>query len=136
MSKSNAIALTSSRERPAGSFSGYLMLILLLVAIVWQVWGIVNLAQGNDSAFAHIFAVVAAPILLLFIACGFYMLQPNQAAAITLFGAYRGSDRTTGLRWIWPWMIRKKLSVRANNFISEKIKVNDQRGNQIEMEAH
>ena len=135
MSESNAIALTSSRERPASTFSGLLMLLLLLVAITWQIWGIVNLARGADGAFAHIFAVIAAPILLLFIACGFYMLQPNQAAAITLFGAYRGSDRTTGLRWVLPWMIRKKVSVRANNFISEKIKVNDQRGNPIEMAA-
>jgi regulator of protease activity HflC (stomatin/prohibitin superfamily) len=111
------------------------MLLLLLVAILWQVWGIVNLAKGADGALASILAVIVAPILLLFIACGFYMLQPNQAAAITLFGAYRGSDRTTGLRWVLPWMIRKKLSVRANNFISEKIKVNDLRGNPIEMAA-
>jgi regulator of protease activity HflC (stomatin/prohibitin superfamily) len=135
MSDSKGIALTSSRERPASTFSGYLMLLLLLVAIIWQVWGIVNLARGAEGAFAHIVAVIAAPILLLFIACGFYMLQPNQAAAITLFGSYRGTDRTTGLRWVLPWMIRKKVSVRANNFISEKIKVNDLRGNPIEMAA-
>ena len=63
------------------------------------------------------------------------MLQPNQAAAITLFGDYRGTDRSTGLRWVLPWMIRKKVSVRANNFISERIKVNDLRGNPIEMAA-
>ena len=135
MSDSKGIALTSSRERPASTFSGYLMLLLLLVAIIWQVWGIVNLARGADGAIAHVVAVIAAPILLLFIACGFYMLQPNQAAAITLFGSYRGTDRTTGLRWVLPWMMRKKVSVRANNFISEKIKVNDLRGNPIEMAA-
>jgi len=135
MTESKGIALTSSRERAASGFSGYLMLIILVIAIVWQGWGIINLARGADSAFAHIFAVIAAPILLLFIACGFYMLQPNQAAAITLFGDYKGTDRITGLRWVWPWMIRKKVSVRANNFISEKIKVNDQRGNPIEMAA-
>jgi regulator of protease activity HflC (stomatin/prohibitin superfamily) len=63
------------------------------------------------------------------------MLQPNQAAAVTLFGDYCGTDRTTGLRWTWPWMAKKKVSVRANNFISEKIKVNDLRGNPIEMAA-
>src|SRR5436190_5341327 len=124
MSESKGIALTSSRERPAATLSGYLMLLLLLVAILWQVWGIVSLARGADGAFAHILAVIAAPILLLFIACGFYMLQPNQAAAITLFGDYKGTDRVTGLRWVLPWLIRKKVSVRANNFISEKIKVN------------
>ena len=135
MSESKGIALTSSRERPPSAFSGYLMLILLVIAIAWQAWGIVNLARGADGALAHILAVIAGPILLLFLACGFYMLQPNQAAAITLFGDYKGTDRVTGLRWVWPWMIRKKVSVRANNFISEKIKVNDQRGNPIEMAA-
>ena len=135
MADSKGNALTSSREGPASTFSGYWMLLLLLVAIVWQVWGIVNLARGAEGALAHILAVIAAPIVLLFIACGFYMLQPNQAAAITLFGSYRGTDRTTGLRWVLPWMIRKKVSVRANNFISDKIKVNDQRGNPIEMAA-
>lgn len=133
MSDSKGIALTANRERQASTFSGYLMLVLLVAAIIWQVWGIVSLVRGDDSAYAHIVAVVAAPLALLFIAVGFYMLQPNQAAAITLFGDYRGTDRTTGLRWVWPWMIRKKISVRANNFISEKIKVNDQRGNPIEM---
>ena len=66
---------------------------------------------------------------------GFYMLQPNQAAAITLFGEYRGTDRATGLRWTWPWLAKKKVSVRANNFISDKIKVNDLRGNPIEIAA-
>jgi regulator of protease activity HflC (stomatin/prohibitin superfamily) len=66
---------------------------------------------------------------------GFYMLQPNQAAAITLFGEYRGTDRIAGLRWTWPWMAKKKVSVRANNFISEKIKVNDLRGNPIDIAA-
>ncbi len=65
----------------------------------------------------------------------FYMIQPNQGVAITLFGDYRGTDRTTGLRWIWPWMGGKKISVRANNLISERIKVNDLRGNPIEMAA-
>jgi regulator of protease activity HflC (stomatin/prohibitin superfamily) len=135
MSDSKTIQLTASRERLAQAISGYLMLLLLLVAIAWQVWGIVSLARGADGAMAHILAVIVAPILLLFIACGFYMLQPNQAAAITLFGDYRGTDRTMGLRWVLPWMIRKKVSVRANNFISEKIKVNDLRGNPIEMAA-
>jgi regulator of protease activity HflC (stomatin/prohibitin superfamily) len=67
--------------------------------------------------------------------CGFYMLQPNQGAAITLFGDYRGTDRQQGLRWVMPWLIRKKISVRANNFISERIKVNDLRGNPIEIAA-
>ena len=134
MPESNVIALTSSRERVASTASGYVMLALLLVAIIAQVWGVIQLANDQPSTMALI-AVIVAPIVLVFIACGFYMLQPNQAAAITLFGDYKGTDRATGLRWVLPWLMRKKLSVRATNFISDKIKVNDLRGNPIEMSA-
>jgi regulator of protease activity HflC (stomatin/prohibitin superfamily) len=134
MVESNVVALTSSRERTASTTGGYTMLLLLLLAIVVQVYGVVQLANDNPSPLT-LAAVIAAPIAILFVACGFYMLQPNQAAAITLFGAYSGTDRSTGLRWVLPWLMRKKLSVRANNFISDKIKVNDLRGNPIEMAA-
>ena len=134
MTESNVIALNMSRERVASTASGYLMLILLLLAILAQVWSIVELANYRPSMLA-LTTVIVAPLVLIFIACGFYMLQPNQAAAITLFGDYQGTDRATGLRWVLPWLMRKKVSVRANNFISEKIKVNDLRGNPIEMAA-
>jgi regulator of protease activity HflC (stomatin/prohibitin superfamily) len=134
MTESKVIALNSSRERQASTMSGYMMLALLLLSIVVQVWGVVELAQGSE-ALTHILATIIAPLVLIFVACGFFMLQPNQAAAITLFGDYKGTDRTTGLRWVLPWLMRRKVSVRANNFISEKIKVNDLRGNPIEMAA-
>ena len=134
MTESNVIALNMSRERQAATMSGYMMLALLLLSIVAQIWGVYELANDNDGAL-QIATVIVAPIVLIFVACGFYMLQPNQAAAITLFGDYKGSDRMTGLRWVLPWLMRRKVSVRANNFISEKIKVNDLRGNPIEMAA-
>jgi regulator of protease activity HflC (stomatin/prohibitin superfamily) len=126
--------LNSSRERLASTASGYLMLLVLLVAIIAQVWSVAQLASDNHGAI-QLITVIAAPIVMVFVACGFYMLQPNQAAAITLFGDYKGTDRSTGLRWVLPWLMRKKVSVRANNFISDKIKVNDLRGNPIEMAA-
>jgi len=134
MTDSKTFALTSSHEREASTMSGYGMLVLLLLAIIVQVYGIVGLANDRAGAL-EIASVITGPLAILLIAPGFYMLQPNQAAAITLFGAYRGTDRATGLRWVLPWLMRKKVSVRANNFISEKIKVNDQRGNPIEMAA-
>ena len=134
MTESNVIALNMSRERQTATMSGYMMLVLLLLSIVAQVWGVYELANDNNGAL-QVATVVVAPIVLIFVACGFYMLQPNQAAAITLFGDYKGTDRTTGLRWVLPWLMRRKVSVRANNFISEKIKVNDLRGNPIEMAA-
>ena len=128
------IALNATTERPALSFNGYAMLILFLFAIALQIYGIFNLANDH-IAMAPIVTVIVGPLLLILIAPGFYMLQPNQAVSITLFGDYKGTDRTTGLRWTWPWMGKKKVSVRANNFISDKIKVNDLRGNPIEMAA-
>jgi regulator of protease activity HflC (stomatin/prohibitin superfamily) len=63
------------------------------------------------------------------------MLQPNQAAVLTLFGSYRGTDRSDGLRWANPFYATNKISVRARNFNSEKLKVNDLRGNPIEIAA-
>ena len=134
MTQSNVAVLNSSRERPASTASGYFMLLVLLLAIAIQVYGIISLANDINGV-GPIAAVIAGPIVLIFVACGFYMLQPNQAAAITLFGDYKGTDRTTGLRWVLPWLMRRKISVRANNFISERIKVNDLRGNPIEMAA-
>jgi regulator of protease activity HflC (stomatin/prohibitin superfamily) len=128
------IALKASRERAASTMSGYLMLLLALLSAGAAVYGFTGLA-GNAAEVADVWLVIGGALLAVFIAGGFFMLQPNQAAAITLFGDYRGPDRTTGLRWVWPWMMRKKVSVRAVNFISDRIKVNDQRGNPIEMAA-
>ena len=108
--------------------NGYFMLFLLLVVIVV---GLVGSSVGRAGLAVSVLCAFA----FVLIAKGFYVLQPNQAAAIMLFGSYKGSDRATGLRWVWPWMGKTKLSVRANNVISETIKVNDLRGNPIEMAA-
>ena len=75
-------------------------------------------------------------ISTLLILCGFYAIQPNQAVAIILFGNYKGTDRTTGLRWVPFWYERKKVSLRVRNVTSEALKVNDQRGNPIEIAAN
>jgi regulator of protease activity HflC (stomatin/prohibitin superfamily) len=134
MANNKVIALNATTERSADTYSGYLMLVLLVLVIAFQAFSIYNLANDVTGALP-IVGVIAGALLLILILPGFYMLQPNQAAAITMFGSYKGTDRSTGLRWTWPWMMKKKVSVRANNFISEKIKVNDLRGNPIEMAA-
>ena len=122
-------SLNANREYVARTSSGYTMLLLLLL-----VTAIAVVAPATQfRAWPAIFTLCALAFIL--IAKGFYMLQPNQAAAITLFGTYKGTDRAHGLRWVWPWMGKTKLSTRANNIISETIKVNDLRGNPIEMAA-
>ena len=127
-------ALNLSREHRAATASGYPLLLGMLLLVAIAAWTVVRLA--NDML-APVWSVLplACALLAAFIAGGFYMLQPNQAAAITLFGSYKGTDRTSGLRWVLPWLARRRISVRANNIISDRIKVNDLRGNPIEMAA-
>ena len=133
------IGMVRSQERPAGAFNGYLMLAVLVAAIVFIVWqvstGLPPDGSANDAYFAFAGKLAAAGFIALIVSIGFYMIQPNQAAVLSLFGAYSGTDRTEGLRWVWPWMGKRKISARANNLISERIKVNDLRGNPIEMAA-
>lgn len=133
MAESNDVTmLTRSREVPATASNGYVMLLVMLLALAAVLLGVMAVQVNKPLALS---LIIGGGLVFLFVSAGFYMLQPNQAAAITMFGAYRGSDRTTGLRWILPWMLRNKVSLRANNLISEKIKVNDLRGNPIEMAA-
>ncbi|UZK65774.1 SPFH domain-containing protein [Sphingomonas sp. M1-B02] len=128
-----ASALRQSHETAAQTTSGYGMLLVLLFTLVAGLAAFTQIDRLADGAIVAWF--IAASFLFLFVACGFYLLQPNQASVITLFGDYRGTDRNAGLRWTWPWMGGKKVSVRSNNIISERIKVNDLRGNPIEMAA-
>ena len=127
-------SLTRSQERRAHTTSGYPMLAIAAVLVVIGVVAILRLANDLAPPIVALVPLVCA-VGAAFIAAGFYMLQPNQAAAVTLFGSYTGTDRVSGLRWVLPWLMRRKISVRANNVISDKIKVNDLRGNPIEMAA-
>ncbi|RSV24633.1 SPFH domain-containing protein [Sphingomonas koreensis] len=132
MSDSNPRALRSSAERPASTASGYAMLLVILIALAAIIF---SAPQIGNALWAPL-VTVAGAVVLCFVACGFYLLQPNQAAAILLFGEYQGTDRNTGLRWAWPWLIKKKISVRIHNITSERLKVNDLRGNPIEIASN
>ena len=123
---------SKSTERPASTANGLLMLLLGLLLIVG---GPVVVAQNPDSVLQVVGGVVTA-LLGLLLLCGLYALQPNEGMAILLFGDYRGTDRKTGLRWVLPWYTRKKISLRVRNLTSDKLKVNDKRGNPIEIAAN
>jgi regulator of protease activity HflC (stomatin/prohibitin superfamily) len=123
-------ALRLSSERPAATFNGFVMLAVMLLAIVA---GAAGLGLFRETPAAALPIVGASVLAFLFVASGFYLLQPNQAAALLLFGDYKGTDRTAGLRWRWPWLTRTKISTRVHNVTSERLKVNDLRGNPIEI---
>jgi regulator of protease activity HflC (stomatin/prohibitin superfamily) len=114
------------QEGRARSIDGYLMIVV----------GLVLLAAAIASLRAGAL-LVAVPVLLLalVVLAGLYMLHPNQAAVLTLFGAYTGSDRQAGLRWANPLAIKRKISLRDRNLNAPVLKVNDQRGNPVEISA-
>ena len=129
-------ALNASNERPGSGFSGYIALLLMLLALVAAVWPLTSLiSRGDDARPADFIGLISAITVFTLLSAGFYMIQPNQGVSLTLFGSYRGTDRSEGLRWVWPWFGKAKVSLRSNNLISDKIKVNDLRGNPIEIAA-
>jgi len=116
-------------EKPYTTLNGIAMLLLLL-ALVASLPAVLP-AMARASAVP----VVAVAAAVAFIGAGFFKLQPNQAGVITLFGDYLGTERKPGLRWTWPWNGREKVSLRARNHNVETLKVNDKRGNPIEIGA-
>jgi regulator of protease activity HflC (stomatin/prohibitin superfamily) len=136
MSPTDTPALNRSRETAAATQSGYVMLLVSLGLAALAVWLFLGaIAPDPEVDGALMIAAGVTGFVSLFILTGFYMINPNEAAAIQLFGAYKGTDRNEGLRWVLPWLTRSKIAVRANNVISQTIKVNDARGNPIEMAA-
>jgi hypothetical protein len=135
MSPADTPALNRSREVPASTQSGYVMLLVSLALVGVAVWLFIGAMMPDEPDGMKIIGAVLTGFVGLFILTGFYMINPNEAAAIQLFGAYKGTDRNEGLRWVLPWLGKTKIAVRANNVISQTIKVNDARGNPIEMAA-
>jgi regulator of protease activity HflC (stomatin/prohibitin superfamily) len=116
-------------EKPVTTANGIGMLLLLLGLVAVEIVGFPALR----GAFAV--PAIAIGIAILFIAGGFFMLQPNEASVLTLFGAYLGTERRPGLRWTLPWNGRARVSVRARNYTIDTLKVNDKRGNPVEIGA-
>ena len=120
----------ASEERVASSGNGFVYIAMGLLAILAT--GLMLLGRPSGlTVGAFVLGMFAGTWCL----AGLYMLQPNQAALLTLFGSYRGTDRSDGLRWANPFYVKRTVSVRARNFNSEKLKVNDLRGNPIEIAA-
>ena len=118
---------THTVEKKGWSISGYPIALLLLVNIAVFFTTLITV-EGEQKLFAFILVPIS-----IFIGVGFYMVHPKQARVLTLFGNYKGSDKETGLRWSNPLYIKGKISLRIRNFESEKLKVNDQLGNPIEI---
>ncbi len=120
------------QEISATTANGYAGLLAGL-AIIASSFAVMALAiQGRPW-----FALAGVPVLVggILVLAGMYMQQPNEARILTLFGRYVGTDRTEGLRWANPLTLKRRISLRARNLNAPAIKVNDKRGNPIEISA-
>lgn len=121
-------------ETPIATANGFIALIVALALLVAGGWLLATGLVGGPRVglIAAAAALLVAGILTL---AGLYTLQPNEAAILQLFGAYRGTTRIPGLRATNPFYTRKKVSLRARNLNGERLKVNDKRGNPVEIAA-
>lgn len=102
--------------------NGYLMLFVFLVLFFG---GIASIIAFQNPWF------ILSVVLAIVLAIGFIMVQPNNSRVLLLFGKYVGSVKKNGFYWVNPFYTKKKISLRASNFDSERLKVNDKLGNPV-----
>lgn len=110
------------KEKEHSPSSGYLMIAVILLLILFPILGIVFMKMIWLTAFI---------VLAIFLIPGLVIVNPNESSVLVLFGAYKGTIRKNGFFWVNPFFVKKKISLRARNLDSEPIKVNDKIGNPI-----
>ncbi len=120
------------KEMPLRSIPGIPALLVLLLALAGAIALVVS-GAGDQPDPVRIVAGLVAAVVLIVLTCGLYMVEPNQAAVLSLFGKYVGTSKEQGLRWNNPFYSAKKVSLRVRNFESGKLKVNDLDGSPIEI---
>jgi len=109
-------------EKLTKPFNGYLMLLVILILVITGLY-----CFATDYLLV---AVICLPVAIILLP-GFFLIYPNGSKVLTLFGAYRGTVKAHGLFWANPFYIKKSISLRARNFDSDRVKVNDKLGNPI-----
>ncbi len=113
--------------------SGYVALLALIVATAVVVFAFVRGIQAESAV-----QIIAAVVVLVVISvgyAGFFIVNPNQALVLQLFGSYVGTAKRPGLRYANPFYTKKRVSLRVRNFETEKLKVNDAHSNPVEIAA-
>ena len=120
-------------EQKREAINGYGMLVLGILSLVAMLAFFVIAVRAGEV----VVVVWMLPSLLMgwLILSGLFMVHPNQARVLQIFGAYAGTAREPGLRWANPFYTKKAVSTRVRNFESSKLKVNDSRGSPIEIAA-
>jgi regulator of protease activity HflC (stomatin/prohibitin superfamily) len=109
-------------EKSFKALSGYLFVVLEILVLASSIICFINQILALGLIFMFVF---------IFMAPGFLAVDPNQSYVLVLFGEYKGTLKDNGFFWVNPFFVKKKFSLRARNFNSEPIKVNDKLGNPI-----
>ncbi len=104
--------------------SGYLMLTVVLLMFALGLFGLIAI-RNPHATWLLLISIILMP--------GFFFLNPNSSVVLVLFGDYKGTAKESGFYWVNPLFMKKRISLRARNFDSEKIKVNDKVGNPIQI---
>jgi regulator of protease activity HflC (stomatin/prohibitin superfamily) len=111
------------------------VILAVIAAAAWTFVSFVRAAQVDAENPLVMVLVILLAVLAIFLIRGFFLISPNEAQVLQLFGDYAGTAKVPGLRWANPFYTRKKLSLRVRNFESSHLKVNDAEGNPIEIAA-
>jgi len=123
------------REKERSAMSGLLALLVLLPLLVLTVYAFIqSVTPPTVSVWEVVFWIFAIVIEIICLA-GLFVVNPNEAKVLQLFGAYAGTVKRPGLRWANPFYSKRRISLRIRNFESQHLKVNDIEGNPIEIAA-
>ena len=111
--------------------NGFVGLLMNLLVLAGSIYSFVLLGNAEDFVPWFLVSGLVLFVLAIIIACGFMMLEPNEARVLLFFGTYKGTFYDTGFWWVNPFISAKKLSLRARNLNVNPIKVNDKAGNPI-----
>jgi len=121
------------RETERSGIPGLPMLLALLAVGGLATYAMIG--AFDDRALVRAFAWMAVDVVVLACVFGVFVVNPNEGRVMQLFGAYRGTVKTEGLRWANPFYSKRHISLRIRNFESTRLKVNDSDGNPIEIAA-
>jgi len=122
------------REVEYRPMQGWLMLIIQILVLAVSIYGFVTAVRPPADAWMVIVWVLVWAVNLLMWA-GFFIVNPNEAKVLQIFGKYVGTAKTPGLRWANPFYSKRRISQRIRNFETARLKVNDSEGNPIEIAA-
>jgi regulator of protease activity HflC (stomatin/prohibitin superfamily) len=122
------------REVESTPVSGWVMLPIQFVVLVVSIFGFISAVQPPQNAWMVVFWVLAWAFNFL-TWLGFFIVNPNEAKVLQIFGKYVGTVKAPGLRWANPFYSKRRISQRIRNFETPRLKVNDSEGNPIEIAA-